>query len=112
MAGSMKDALGDTYYGSHYPDAPGYKKPGTSKAAAAAVARGKLSARKAAILKVIASVGGGLTADEAATLAGEDVLYARPRVTELGAAELLIDTGTTRKNTSGLSATVWRASNV
>lgn len=105
--GGMKDHfLGDTL--AHYPATPGFKKPGTSQAAAKAVAGTRLPARKQALLDAIAAAPNGLTADEAAHQVGESVLYARPRVTELYADKRLIDTGHVRKNESGLMATVWK----
>jgi len=106
--GSMKDLLGDTPF---YPSHPGFKKIGTSEAAARAVgASRKLPERKRAILDAFAASPAGLNADEAAGVLGLSVLYVRPRVTELARAKppLLVDTGATRKNKSGLSATVWR----
>jgi len=111
MAGMKDVAFGDQLWSKPtYPSTPGFKKPGTSSAAAKAVGGEKLSARKKAILFAFQQAGeNGMTADEAATATGQNLLYVRPRVTELGVAKLLIDTGRTRKNASGLNATVWRA---
>jgi predicted ArsR family transcriptional regulator len=50
----------------------------------------------------------GLTADEIAERLGKSVLTIRPRVTELGAAGAITDTGARRVNASGATATVWR----
>lgn len=52
---------------------------------------------------------GSLTADECAAVLHKSVLSIRPRVTELVRLGLIADTGRTRKNQSGINATVWRA---
>ena len=51
---------------------------------------------------------GPLTADEIADRMGKSILAVRPRVTELGAAGAIEDTGLRRANASGVMATVWR----
>lgn len=51
---------------------------------------------------------GNFTADEVAERMGKSVLAVRPRVTELGAAGAIEDTGLRRPNSSGVQATVWR----
>jgi hypothetical protein len=61
---------------------------------------------QAAVLEAVQRFG-PLTADEIAATVGETVLAIRPRVTELGNAGLLVDTGDRRTNVSGRPATVW-----
>ena len=51
----------------------------------------------------------GLTADECAAIIGQTVLATRPRVTELNKQGKIIRTGQRRKNVSGASAIVWKA---
>lgn len=50
----------------------------------------------------------GLTADEAASLVGEDILAIRPRLSELHNMDLIEDGGKRRQNKSGNTAIVWR----
>lgn len=89
-----------------YPLDPGFKRTGTSEAAAAAVApRAQTLCEKVlALLEERA-----LTADECATMLNKSVLSVRPRLSQLLARDLIEDTGRTRQNISGVSATVWRA---
>lgn len=93
-----------------YPERPGWKAPGTSQAAAAAVGA-SVSERRAEVLRVYReALPGGLTADEAASRLGLTPLAVRPRVTELGPKHFgkLERTGERRRNASGLAAAVWR----
>lgn len=89
-----------------YPNFPGSKREGTSRAAAEHVApRAKtLRDRVLDLLKADA-----LTADECAQRLGETVLSVRPRLSELVKMDLIYDTGLTSKNSSGVRATIWRA---
>ena len=52
---------------------------------------------------------GGLTADEIAADLGESVLSIRPRVSELHRLGMIEKTKVRRRNASGMSASVWRA---
>lgn len=61
---------------------------------------------QAAVLEALRTYG-PMTADEIAVKVGETALAIRPRVTELGNAGLLVDTGDRRTNVSGRPATVW-----
>ena len=93
-----------------YPDAPGHKaQSGPSVDAARAIARSNLAPRKREILDLIAARAGGMTADEVADETGMSILYARPRVAELHADGLLVDSGARRPNSTGMTATVWKA---
>jgi hypothetical protein len=91
-----------------YPDAPGFKAKGPSEAAATRIAP-TAAAQRATVLQVYANTyPQGLTADEVATALNLSVLSIRPRVSELRRAGSLADTGSRRKNESGMTATVWR----
>jgi predicted ArsR family transcriptional regulator len=89
-----------------YPAAPGARRNRNSRAAADAMqprAR-TLRDRVLALLK-----DGAFTTDEAAHILGKTVLSVRPRFSELLKMGQIVDTGRTRKNASGISATVWKA---
>ena len=89
-----------------YPNTPGYKKSGTSKAAADSM-REKSPTLRECVLYLISDQ--AMTADECAAAMGKSLLSIRPRFTELLRLGKIADTGITRKNTSGKQATVWRA---
>jgi predicted Rossmann fold nucleotide-binding protein DprA/Smf involved in DNA uptake len=89
-----------------YPDVPGYKNRGTSKAAADSM-REKAPTLRQKVLDVLFHQ--NLTADECAAEVGKSLLSIRPRLTELLALGKIADTGETRTNDSGKKATVWRA---
>lgn len=89
-----------------YPNVPGHKREDTSRAAAEAMRP------KAGILrdKVLACLRKQpMTADECADTLRETVLTIRPRLSELRALDLIIDTGDRRQNDSGRNAIVWSA---
>ena len=90
-----------------YPQGPGFKATTTS-AAAADKMEGKAELLRKRVLGVLRT-SGALTADEAAASMGESVLSIRPRFSELRLDGLIEDTGERRKNHSGRSAIVWRA---
>lgn len=92
-----------------YPAAPGSRAPGTSQAAAAAIASHATRLRKIVLREFLAAGQGGLTADQAARRVEESILSVRPRVTELKLAGLLVPTGERRTNDSGMSAGVLKA---
>jgi hypothetical protein len=89
-----------------YPIQPGHKAGGTSCAAAEAIAPRAPTLRDQvhALLKNAA-----LTADEAAARLDKSILSIRPRLSELLAQGKIQDTGKTRRNSSGVQATVWKA---
>lgn len=88
---------------------PGWKEPTTSRDAAKAL-MGRSHHLRDRCLTAIRSAGrAGLTADETAAMIGETVLAVRPRITELLANKKVERTGERRKNASGVSAAVWRA---
>lgn len=95
-------------YRERYPDAPGFKRPGTSERAAADM-RGRAPTLRERALQAIKLAPGGLTADEVAALIGATVLAVRPRITELSLDGKIVDTGRERPNASGKKAIVWEA---
>jgi hypothetical protein len=91
-----------------YPDGPGFKVSGPSEQAATRIAP-TAAAMRATVLKVYANTyPQGLTVDEVATALHLSVLSVQPRVSELHRSGSLADTGSRRKNSSGMTATVWR----
>lgn len=91
-----------------YPDKPGFKAPGPSEQAAEKIA-GRAEIVRAAVLAAFkGKYPDGATADEIAKEMNLSVLSVRPRVSELHRLGHLQDTGTRRKNESGMTATVWR----
>jgi len=91
-----------------YPDAPGFKTFGPSEEAATRIAS-SAAAMRATVLQIYANTyPQGLTADEVATALDLSILSIRPRVSELRRAGSLADAGSRRKNSSGMTATVWR----
>ncbi len=90
-----------------YPETPGSKERTTSRDAAAAVAGGS-SAGRDLVLQALTAAPAGLTADELAEAVGREVLYVRPRVSELRKLGLIQATKERRPNASGLTAKVWR----
>jgi hypothetical protein len=90
----------------NYPENPGYKRGGTSKAAADSM-KEKAPKLRGLVLQYLAAY--SLTADECADMMQKSVLSIRPRFTELLELGQIADTGTTRRNQSGKQATVWRA---
>ena len=100
--------IAEAAYGDRpYPDSPGFKTGSTSKEAAKAVAPGAGAVRER-VFEAIAASGGGLTADEAAAIVGRKPAYVRPRVTELYRAGRIKPSGERRRNSTRLSAAVWR----
>lgn len=89
-----------------YPNAPGWKRDGTSQQAARSVAHqaGNLRDRVLQALRQRPS-----TADELAGILGETPFSIRPRVTELAKLGKILETDNRRRNASGRLATVWRA---
>lgn len=98
----MTDTTADRF---SYPNMPGSKTGGTSRAAAEAIAPRAPTLRQR-VLDVLGTA--SLTADEVAAVMRKSVLSVRPRLSELLALELIEDTGKTRPNASGIKATVWK----
>jgi len=89
-----------------YPEAPGYKKSGTSKEAAQSMRSRAATLRELAYKALCRAA---LTADEVAERLNESALAIRPRLSELARQGLIVETGARRLNASGKSAAVWRA---
>lgn len=87
---------------------PAARNTDTSRAAARAAV--PVAARlRTMVLTAIRNAGpAGLTADEAAEYLGLSILTVRPRVSELGKAGSITDTGSRRPNGSGRKAIVWK----
>ena len=88
-----------------YPHAPGSKRAGTSEQAAPS--RKKMKEGHKWVLHVL-RYRGPSTPDEIAEYLRLNILYIRPRVSELRALHLIEATGETRANASGKQADVMR----
>ena len=89
-----------------YPLAAGSKTGGTSAEAAKKIHAARL---QKAVLRVLQTHPGGMTADEVAAELAESILSIRPRVSELKRQGMVEKTRERRRNISGMSASVWRA---
>lgn len=89
-----------------YPDAPGYKRAGTSKDAAEEVL-GENEKLRQACVECLWNM--PRTSDEVAAYLHKSILLIRPRMSELVAQGRIFETVERRKNVSGKSAIVWRA---
>ena len=93
-----------------YPFVAGSKEHTTSREAAEAIeSTGRAELLRTRCLDAIKDSIFGLTADEAANYIAETPFAVRPRITELKQRGLIRETGTRRKNASGVSAKVWEA---
>lgn len=90
---------------SHYPEDPGYKRPGTSEEAAESIVNEAQTIRERVYVALATQPA---TADEMADLLGLDKLSVRPRFSELDRASRIEDSGLRRRNRSGKRAIVWR----
>lgn len=93
--------------GAYYPNAPGFKVGGTSQEAAGRMAPAAKTLRARA-LACIARAPRGLTADEVAAELRASPFAVRPRVTELNRLGLIERAEGRGRNTSGMTATIWR----
>lgn len=92
-----------------YPYVAGSKARDTSYQAAEEIEATEAPLLRDLVYAEIKSTGEiGLTADEVAARLNKSVLSIRPRVTELGKQNRIVDTGSRRKNASDKSAIVWR----
>lgn len=87
-----------------YPDAPGYKREGTSQEAAQSM-KSRAATLREMVMQELAKAPG--TADELAKRLGQDKLSIRPRCSELFKEKRIVETGEFRKNDSGINAIVW-----
>jgi predicted ArsR family transcriptional regulator len=90
----------------NYPNRPGYKRDGTSKAAAQAV-KDKAPTIRDQVLSLLKRQ--DCTPDEAAAILGLSILTVRPRFSELSRMHCIIKTGSKRRNDSGMNADVYTA---
>jgi hypothetical protein len=99
-------------YRDRYPDAPGFKRCGTSEDAARSVRR-RAEVLRVLVLDQVTKAGDyGITADECATALEEDDLSVRPRFSELsddrnGRTPKIKDSHRTRMGKRGKAITVW-----
>jgi len=96
-------------FGSFYPWSAGAKAGGASYEAAEKQDPERLGRLRESALRRLRTSPGGLTADEIAAEMGQSVLSIRPRVSELSKLGMIEKTKLRRRNSSGMSATVWRA---
>lgn len=89
-----------------YPRIPGFKRAGTSEAAAKAIAPRAPSLREQVLALLQKEA---LTIDQCAKRLNKPIWSIRPRGTELLALGKIYDTGDTKENDSGHMATVWAA---
>ncbi|WP_298800142.1 hypothetical protein [uncultured Devosia sp.] len=93
-------------YSEIYPKVPGFKRGDTSHDAAK-VMRERAPTLRERVLGEFRAFG-PMTPDECATSLRASILSIRPRVSELVADGLVVDTGARRMNESGMSAKVYR----
>lgn len=91
-----------------YPKRAGWKEATTSKEAAVAIERTGRAARLRDAVLAYFKAGKRGTADQVAEALCESVLSIRPRVAELKAAGLIVETGERRASSGGRSSHVWR----
>jgi hypothetical protein len=93
-----------------YPFRPGFKKSGTSRAAARSISIYAATKRHDVLTAFVAAGEEGLTPDSCAKTLKLSPFTVRPGCTELVLAGLLVPTGERRQNQSGMTAGVLRAS--
>lgn len=90
-----------------YPNAPGFKRTETSRAAADDMA-GKAAGLRALVLAALGECPDGLTTEEIVRRVGVGYASIQPRTSELRALGWIRDSGIRRSNASGKLAIVWR----
>jgi hypothetical protein len=103
--------IGEDYYARHgcYPNSAGYKDQGTSRDAARSINPNLNRLQQDVLAAIVDRGAAGATADEIADGMSLSILTVRPRVSELGALDLVYKTTKRRPNASGRMAAVWRA---
>lgn len=92
---------------SQYPECPGHRGVSTSIEAAESIAPTAPAIRER-VFKAVSDAGAaGITVVEFCARYGVDRMGAQPRFTEVRAARRITDSGTRRKNPSGVNAIVW-----
>lgn len=89
---------------SRYPNTPGFKRSGTSEAAAKSMAK-KAPRLRDRVMQVLRQM--KCTADEVAEILQASPFSIRPRLAELHELRMIRDSGTRRVNGSGKMAVVW-----
>lgn len=108
---STPDLFGYVADSHAYPTGPGHKGgDGTSQQAAQALAPEVSGIRRIVLRAFCARHPAGMTSDEAAAAVKLSILTVRPRCTELRRMNMLEATAERRRNGSGNTATVLRAS--
>lgn len=99
------------YFDHDYPDVPGAKdrSEGSPSTEAAATIAPRAPQLRTLVLWHLNRHPDRLTTDECAEMMGESVLSVRPRFSELHREGAIKKTRARRRNSSGMSATVWRA---
>ncbi len=95
----------DDLFTYRYPNAPGFKRDGTSQEAAESM-ESVCSFLQRQCLEALTET--NRTADEVAGRLNISILTIRPRMSELVAKAKIVDSGERRLNTSGKRAVVWR----
>jgi hypothetical protein len=90
-----------------YPETAGFKSRGASAEAARRISGSVAKLRDRIVDELLKN--GNSTADEMAVRLNASPLMVRPRFSELRSAGRIAPTGERRRNPSGMSATVWRA---
>lgn len=95
-------------YLERFPFVAGHTAEGTSQEAAQTIEKsGRAAQLRTRCLKAIHESVWGLSADQVAEYLGESCLSIRPRISELRERGLIKKTAARRKNTSGMSASIW-----
>lgn len=90
-----------------YPSGPGHRGQETSVEAAAAIAAKCGRLHQMTLAAIRDALAQGLTADEASERLEMDRWSIQPRVSELRAKGLIVDSGLRRRNSTGKRAVVW-----
>lgn len=88
-----------------YPHSPGWKRHGTSRAAAKSIKPKAMSLENKSL--TVLENHGPHTADEIAAILEVSILSIRPRMSQLLTKKLIFDSGIRRLNESGKQAIVW-----
>lgn len=92
-----------------YPQAPGFQRTDTSRAAAEDIAICARTLRAKALLAIREAGFEGLTTNELSAVLNISRDSIQPRTSELRAQGKIVDSGLRRQNANGKSAIVWRA---
>ena len=93
-----------------YPKRAGYKKLGTSSEAAKAM-NPVLNQLQSQVLQAIRSSENGLSSDGVVNATGIPDYTAKPRISELIAHGLVVNSGKREVNSKGKNITIWKVNN-